>query len=217
MTTSATPWDDHAKAPNGQLVCDNFRNWFGASEVVDEEGDPLVVFHGTASKEPLTHFDRERQGQTAGVKGGFFFTSVEDIARDVYAWRGNGQVLEVYLKIERPLTLDGYFEATGKDRYTEMNDGRWDPTNFFDNCDVEILEYANKHGYDGIIFKDETGDDGANTLFIVFDDSQIKSATANSGLYLESGSLTDSEKPETVERASAAKAVLATGSKHPKP
>ena len=41
---SYLPWDERSEALNGELVCDNFRQWFGHSTVTDEEGDPLVVY-----------------------------------------------------------------------------------------------------------------------------------------------------------------------------
>lgn len=57
----------------------NFWNWFGDSKVVDEQGRPLVVYHGRRSETP---FDTFRQGIA-------FFTNNRDVAQvfsDEYAY-----------------------------------------------------------------------------------------------------------------------------------
>lgn len=74
-----------------------FKRWFGDSKVVDEDGEPLVVYHGTHAV--FDEFDPSR-----GVGGGSWFTSsAEEAGRYTY---GDGAVLvPVYLKIERPMIL----------------------------------------------------------------------------------------------------------------
>jgi hypothetical protein len=51
-----------------------FKKWFGKSKVVDENGEPLVVYHGTSDK--FTAFDADRyQSINKGDFGeGFYFT-----------------------------------------------------------------------------------------------------------------------------------------------
>ena len=59
----------------------NFYNWFGDSKVVDEQGRPKVVYHGT-NKEFDT-FDKKLLGTTTlaySAKQGFFFTDSEEVA-----------------------------------------------------------------------------------------------------------------------------------------
>ena len=51
-----------------------FRAWFGDSKVVDENGDPLVVYHGT-QKSGFGTFNVDGRGKTAGT-GAFFTESV---------------------------------------------------------------------------------------------------------------------------------------------
>lgn len=190
-TKQPPPWQNNAVAPNGQLVRDNFRAWFEDSQLLDGEGDPLVVFHGASSPDGFDAFDVERQGQTAGVAGGFFFTNTHETAMNVYGWRGN-QVLQVYLRICRPLTLDAYIDLNKLDRDEEFEDGHLNPTNYFDEKSDAILAFAKQHGYDGIVFKDDSGDEYAADLYVVFDALQIKSATDNNGNFdPDSSSLTD--------------------------
>ena len=108
------------KAPNGkptnlnerqwlQVRTKTFKDWFGdwendaanASKVVDENGEPLVVYHGSKNND-FTIFDRNYNDK--GQKG-FFFTNSETMAssygknpraffinaRDPYIIEGNGK------------------------------------------------------------------------------------------------------------------------------
>lgn len=43
------PWLQDRLAANGRPVHENFKAWFGASKVLDAQGFPLPVFHGTTS------------------------------------------------------------------------------------------------------------------------------------------------------------------------
>ena len=64
-----------------------FRRWFGDSKVVDENGEPLVVYHGTVGD--FTQFDAARAGQTSGNRTagwGFFFSSSPQVA-EIFAGR----------------------------------------------------------------------------------------------------------------------------------
>jgi ADP-Ribosyltransferase in polyvalent proteins len=46
--TTATP-RNITKSTTRQTDSDAFKSWFGASKVVDEQGNPLVVYHGTTA------------------------------------------------------------------------------------------------------------------------------------------------------------------------
>ncbi len=74
--------------------------WFEGSQVIDQNGNPLKVFHG--SNETFDKFDYAKIGQNGRAEGaGFYFTVNEKIAR------GYGDaVKEVYLAIKKPLDYD---------------------------------------------------------------------------------------------------------------
>lgn len=60
-----------------------FKAWFGDSKVVDADGKPLVVYHGTNQEHDV--FRQERLGtntQASSALGGFFFTSSATEASD---------------------------------------------------------------------------------------------------------------------------------------
>lgn len=59
-----------------------FKKWFGDSKVVDENGKPLVVYHGT--NQSFESFSRERLGQNTAAASSteFFFTENSDEAAE---------------------------------------------------------------------------------------------------------------------------------------
>lgn len=171
----------------------NFKNWFGdwendpenASKVVDENGEPLVVYHGTTndetksvwnektksydtSHEPFTVFKREVDGLP---NSGLFFNSSEDNA---YEYGYNNYA--VYLSAKNPLVID----CKGSLYNSIKHDGKTMDT-------YDWANWAEENGYDGVIFKNikdgvdygsmqDTTDD-----YVVFKSNQIKSAENNNG------------------------------------
>jgi hypothetical protein len=75
----------------------NFWQWFGKSKAVDEQGRPLVVYHGTTAA--FDRFDRTKTGKGSS-KVGFWFTDDRDFA-GIYG----GKVMACYLRILRPKRL----------------------------------------------------------------------------------------------------------------
>ncbi|THJ32423.1 hypothetical protein E8K88_12040 [Lampropedia aestuarii] len=70
-----------AMAPNNKPTWQNFADWFGDSKVVDENGSPLVVYHGTAAD--LSFFDPLALGastKAASAKKAFFFSGSPKVA-----------------------------------------------------------------------------------------------------------------------------------------
>lgn len=92
---------------NDIINSSNFINWFGnwknkkgCSQVLDDNGFPLVVYHGTEND--FDEFKSEFMGQTGTALGqGFYFTSNKDEAS------GFGNIVKAfYLNIRKPLSLD---------------------------------------------------------------------------------------------------------------
>ena len=161
----------------------NFWRWFGDSKVVDEQGRPLVVYHGTAGD--FAEFDVARAGgnyPTTGGRRGFFFTS-SPITAGVYAEQpayaylnperpeavefgeGTANVMPVYLKIAAPL------ESKTKQS----------PDKYFDYRREDMYSRAEKKGADGLVVHG-TGDYRRN-LYVAFEPTQIKSAVGNAGTF----------------------------------
>ena len=74
------------------------------TKVVDENGNPRVVYHGSTAM--FTVFDKSRIGSATGTADGrgFYFTTDRDYA--VGYKTPDGQLFEVFLNIEKPLSYD---------------------------------------------------------------------------------------------------------------
>jgi len=83
-----------------------FKKWFDKSKVVDDNGEPLVVYHGTDKQ--FTSFDPEKS-----IGGQNWFTSDKSAieAGEVGA-QGKGIIMETYLNIEKPAGWAEYDKFT---------------------------------------------------------------------------------------------------------
>lgn len=84
-----------------------FKRWFGNSKVVDDQGRPLVVYHGTSTDiDGQFAFDPRFIGSTGSAEGyGFYFTTDVNTA-DGYRGRDGGSLAEVYLSMQKPMPVD---------------------------------------------------------------------------------------------------------------
>jgi GNAT superfamily N-acetyltransferase len=82
----------------------NLKAWFGDSQVVDEDGDPLVVYHGTTAN--FDTFDAERGNIESDFGKGIYFSNNP---RDVGAnYAGIGPDLTAKLEQDRERLLQEY-------------------------------------------------------------------------------------------------------------
>jgi hypothetical protein len=100
---------------------DAFSDWFGASKVVNQQGKPMVVYHGTGNLENLDRFDPNFAGQgTDQIGSGFYFTTDANDASGYAATSKNSRdgnqkiggidspgVAPVYLSIKNPIVVNG--------------------------------------------------------------------------------------------------------------
>ena len=180
-----------------------FKRWFGDSKVVDEDGEPLVVYHGTAED-----FDEFIPGgHDATTSGPAIWFSDKKHAGQKSAHHTTGRetgsrIIPVYLKIERPLVLDD--RTTWEWARDVYGDGSSDFPLLLKNKHVEAIK---ADGYDGVLFSVSSFMTG-NILpserkaseFIVFESTQIKSIH-NRGTWDESKpSILESKKTAFVNR-----------------
>lgn len=82
-----------------------FKAWFAGSKVVDGNGNPLPVFHGTLEDFKEFKFDSEKRRAYGLSRLGFWF----DVDPETPSYFGsaslnyNGNVMTVYLSIKKPL------------------------------------------------------------------------------------------------------------------
>jgi hypothetical protein len=137
----------------------NIDDWFGDSEVVGEDGNPLVVYHFTNRE--FNKFDISK-ARTSGYSNlGFWFGSDEDKSKEY------GRIKKsCYLKIENGYYLNDWEEF-------ERHINTYSKT--FGNEANEFREYLKSKGYDGVIIdKADIDGVGEQAIYVVFDNNQIK-------------------------------------------
>ncbi|QRY31155.1 hypothetical protein JVX96_24225 [Variovorax sp. PDNC026] len=164
---SVNPAAEPTETPD-QTGTPAFRAWFGDSKVVDGDGKPLKVYHGT--DQTFTAFDDDFIGEGNGNTdwgNGFYFTDSKQAA-DGYTQGDEGRTLEVYLSIKNPAPMEVVNEVMEQPG-AEMD------------ADYVRQELASR-GYDGIIVSHK----GGEREFVAFQPTQIKSADGNAGTFDES-------------------------------
>lgn len=206
------------KAPNGKetnLTEDQwlavrtaaFKNWFGdwekdpqnASKVVDENGEPRVVYHG--SHQWFTSFNDGKQRQQSGAPAGTIFANdnreiavsfadyygghADEVILDPnderhprYSWGiyREGGIYDLFMNVRNPLVVD--FEGR---LWLDSSKGG----------DINALcSKAKESGHDGVIALNivdaglnDQENVPASTDYVAFDSVQVKSAAQNRGTY----------------------------------
>jgi len=167
-----------------------FKEWFGSSKVVDDQGKPLVVYHATTG-----NFSEFKAGGNDPTLSGhaIWFTDSQSsqpanhnvgTKRDGSARDGHN-VMPVYLSMKKPLIIDDRISAEwarsafagGSMEFPQLLPKKW----------VDSVRAGGE--YDGIIYdakalaKDYGWKELPENEYIVFDPTQIKSATGNNGKF----------------------------------
>lgn len=174
----------------------NFKNWFGdwendpenASKVVDENGEPMVMYHYTDENFTIFGKDKEVGKNTFGnatnasyaatTTVGHWFTSNKQQPEYM------GKPMECFLNIVEP--FDGY-TLEGLADYLNNYMSEEDFNSYEEDYEnvAPIIEAGNnfreekiKDGYDGVVIDDE---EFGGTSYVAFNANQIKSAENNNG------------------------------------
>jgi len=161
-----TDWDAGVRLspPRPQTQTPEFRKWFKASKVVDEKGQPLVVYHGT-----YDDFDTfKRRSGDIGAHFGDAATASDRIDADVpprVAKDGKtraANVMPVYLSIQNPIRLTdhGFWNADNmKDELLNLfpkDSAQIGPILWMRGglqSTKDIREFLQSKGHDGVIYK----------------------------------------------------------------
>jgi len=172
-----------------------FKQFIEGSKVVDENGEPLVVYHATGKN--FNAFDPRKLGQNtkdATAKLGFFFAGNVDAADEFMrqaTYRGMGDyqaganVIPAYLSIKNPFEMSS--AAFGMQMVSLQRMPQTKARKFI----ADFLEQVKDEGYDGIVIRATKGE--GTSLFkarefgadnwVAFEPNQIKSAIGNVGSY----------------------------------
>ena len=152
-----------------------FKSWFEGSQIVNEDGNPKIMYHGTREENGDFHvFDYSKAVKKGGLGmkalgAGNYFTATRLTGNERYGSR----VIEAYLSIKKPLEVNAgetFGEAVRRETGLDTKDMGYDA----------IQQAMRERGYDGVVQHDKEGN---ITIAVAFDSEQIKSATDNIGLF----------------------------------
>jgi hypothetical protein len=147
-----------------QIASPAFRAWFGASQMVDAAGHPLVLYHGT--KADIDAFDASASGEFGP---GIYLSANPDTAHFYAAHVAKGPggivIMPVYAAITNP------FRVT-KLRWIHLTQNQTTRT---------VQRRLVRKGHDGIV---GTGINGVDQQIVAFRPEQIKSAIGNRGGFM---------------------------------
>ncbi|NBO53404.1 MAG: hypothetical protein EBU84_02165 [Actinobacteria bacterium] len=182
-----------------QIDTPAFKRWFGRSKIVDANGKPLVVYHGTTAD--FTKFSDEFGPYRGGILA--FFSTSPKFASDYSSFTSgsrNSNVIPVFLKIENPFDYrkdswlaESFWDETGgitdgysinqmvedgdtltKEKFVDLvKEGSWAALEA-----EQFVRYLKEGGYDGIVVKE-----GGAINYAIFEPTQAKSAYGNRGTF----------------------------------
>lgn len=169
-----------------------FKHWFKGSQAIDENGEPLVLYHGSKA----TDIEEFRTKNKKGL-GGLHLSKHEDVSQ---AYAGaDGKVYKLYASIKQPYVVDAnkgrydsiaptaelmaYRRATGAH---ESNANLTADASEYATYAREAKTEDGQPRYDGLIIKNVHEQTGHITDdYIVFEPTQVKDAEENIGLFDE--------------------------------
>ena len=156
-----------------QTKTPEFKRWFGDSKVVDADGKPLVVYHGT-NKDISEFATRQKVPRNRFYAGelGSWFGSDPGVANTFSTGRyaESGAIYPVYLSIKNPREFESYNE------FLDFAEGRKSASS--------VRAELEKEGHDGIVVRNSVTDLSAmRDDWVAFRPDQIKSAIGNRGTF----------------------------------
>ena len=142
-------------SPRRQTETPEFKKWFGDSKVVDADGKPLVVYHGTPKD--FSVFKGKRIWVTSDTELASVYTK-EGITEQ----GSGGNIMPLYVSIKNPKVF-----SLPDDGLREWSRSKTD-------------EALARDGHDGVMFVDN---DGNIKTAYAFEPTQIKSAIGNNGQF----------------------------------
>jgi hypothetical protein len=178
----------HSEQALNQTESPEFKSWFSNSKVVDKEGKPLTVYHGTDAD-----FNTFKLAKEGSLGKGIYLTPKPEVASSYANESANAEkrttgqnVKPVYANLKNPLEVDrtehinpaeGALQKLGhsKEKASAIAEKALETKG---NITGEIYSKAIKAGHDGIIVRNAD-----NTIheIVAFKPEQVKSSTGNSG------------------------------------
>ena len=205
--------DDYLKAPNGKksnlpekqwliVRTKSFKNWFGdwetdnknSSKIIDENGEPMICYHGTNAD--FDTFDKKKAGagNDKGLRGKGFYMSPNKKTSMSYG----SSLIEGFVNIRNPFIPEKFKSLADIMSILDI-EGSYEEDDFesmisFDNGDFRL--YSSTSGNVTSMIKD-AGFDGVLYIpkqeIVAFEPNQIKSIN-NKGSFGKTNNINENEQ-----------------------
>jgi hypothetical protein len=92
-----------------------FKKWFAESKVTDQQGKPLVLYHGTTGDfDAFSSMHKGANTLAFSGKAGFWFTNSPKHSSDFASEKSGGNVMPVYLSLKNPLIVQNVNDEKGR-------------------------------------------------------------------------------------------------------
>ena len=205
-----------------------FKQWFGDSKIVDEKGNPKVMYHGT--KKDIDQFksayqiakERDPRFGAFGLAG-IYFTPDASFASmyakpDFRKRKEQANVLPVYLRMENPYVYpegkwaqvkSAFLNPIERFKYNREVKKNIKEKGFPDSENIKSMQIS-RQGYRFVRIQEVNklkaqGYDGIispdGQMYIVFEPNQIKSAIGNKGTFdTTSANILESQRQEKIKK-----------------
>lgn len=184
----------NASSPSSEEIINDFnakvKEYFdNVSKIVDENGEPLVVYHGTERPVAFSVF---KGGKSGYLGPGIYFTPELRIAHQYRGFHDpeNGTLYSCFVNMRKPLRIS-YAEKPAKVILDMVSETAYESRAAVQANESKMLRKGDltkvkRKGYDGIVWMPKGAYD-ANSFtsgeMLLFDSTQIKSATDNRGTF----------------------------------
>lgn len=127
-----------------------FARWFAGSKVVDDNGAPLLMYHGTSQVFDAFDTDKIKADETDAPFNGFWFSSSQETSP---AFHNPKSIMPVYLSIKNPAPWQ-VWRKVAREVYAANETGDYRSTlrsharSYQDEVRYRLIDM----GYDGIVF-----------------------------------------------------------------
>jgi len=170
-----------------------FKNWFGKSKMVNDDGTPMVLYHGTTDSFDRFDISHPHRYDTGFVGKGIYLTLNKGHAAIYARQKGNRfnakakdrKVLSLYVRLENP------FRETDQDIKRKLREGGAAAA-------LAYTEKLKRAGHDGVLKINPTTNE--ITEVVVFDPNAVKSVDNKGSWSREVDNIYEQQQLETFEQ-----------------
>ena len=168
------------------------KRWMGDSTVVEPDGSPKVLYHGTRDDIEGYDLDHPNRKDTGWLGYGVYATDDAELASSysqLKAGEAGPNIMPLYARLKNP------YMATIEDKQRLQLISHNQGAEAGRQASIDFTDKLKARGHDGVILDYEAAGYSPSREYVIFDPKDLKSATGNIGTYSEGGTLINTMVP----------------------